>query len=78
VVIDKGKVEGLEVGHTLDIYKRGKVVVDKIQSDDAVSVKLPDELGGQLMVFRVFERVSFGLVMKATSAMHVLDKVQTP
>ncbi|PPD33153.1 MAG: peptidoglycan-binding protein [Methylomonas sp.] len=78
VVIDKGKIDGLEVGHTLDIYKRGRVVVDKIQSDEAVPVKLPDEFGGQLMVFRVFERVSFALVMKATSAMHVLDRVQTP
>lgn len=78
VVIDKGTADGLEVGHTLDIYKKGRVVTDKIQSDHAVKVKLPDELAGVLMVFRPFERVSYALVMNATSAIHTLDTVQTP
>lgn len=78
VVIDKGKADGLEVGHTLDIYKRGRIVTDRIQSDEAVQVKLPDELAGVLMIFRPFERVSYALVMKATAAIHVLDRVQTP
>ena len=41
-------------------------------------VKLPDEMAGSLMVFRPFNRVSYALVMKATQAIHVLDKVQTP
>ncbi len=78
VVIDKGKADGLEVGHVMDIYKKGRIVMDKIQSDDAVEVKLPDELAGVLMVFRPFERVSYALVMKASGAIRTLDKVQTP
>ncbi|QPK62978.1 LysM peptidoglycan-binding domain-containing protein [Methylomonas sp. LL1] len=78
VVIDKGKADGLEVGHTLDIYRRGRIVTDRVQSDNAVPVKLPDELAGVLMVFRPFDRVSYALVMKATSAIHTLDRVQTP
>ncbi len=55
-----------------------------IVSDDPYSsikndiVKLPDEIAGTLMVFRPFERVSYALVMKATQAIHILDKVQTP
>lgn len=78
VVIDKGTTDGLEVGHTLLIYKKGRIVVDKVQSQDAELVKLPDEVAGMLMVFRPFERVSYALVMKATSAIHTLDRVQTP
>jgi len=78
VVIDKGKADGLEVGHALDIYKKGRIIKDKIQSTEAVDVKLPDELAGMLMVFRPFERVSYALVMKASSAIHTLDMVQTP
>lgn len=78
VVIDKGTSDGLEVGHTLDIYRKGRVVMDRVQADEAESVKLPDELAGVLMVFRPFERVSYALVMKATSAIHILDRVQTP
>lgn len=78
VVIDKGTADGLEVGHALDIYKKGRIVIDRMQSDEAVPVKLPDELAGVLMVFRPFERVSYALVMNATSAIHTLDRVQTP
>ncbi|MGR8931845.1 MAG: LysM peptidoglycan-binding domain-containing protein [Gammaproteobacteria bacterium] len=78
VVIDKGTVDGLEVGHTLDIYQRGRLVVDQYQGNGNQMVKLPDELAGQLLVFRPFERVSYALVMKANGAIHVLDRVQTP
>lgn len=77
VVIDKGTVDGLKVGHTLDVYRRGKVVADKMQSDVAVSVKLPDEFAGVVMVFRPFDRVSYAVVLEATDAIHTLDKVQT-
>ena len=77
VVIDKGKADGLEEGHTLDIFRNGRVVVDKYHSQEAEAVKLPDELAGVLMVFRVFDRVSYALVMEATGAIHVFDRVQT-
>ena len=30
------------------------------------------------MIFRTFERISYALVMEASQAIHVLDKVQTP
>jgi hypothetical protein len=78
VVIDKGTVDGIEIGHTLDVYRKGRVVIDTIQSNEAVPVKLPDELAGVIMVFRPFERVSYALVMEATAAIHTLDRVQTP
>ncbi len=42
------------------------------------TVKLPDEEAGLLMVFRSFERVSFGLVMYARKAIHLHDKVVNP
>jgi hypothetical protein len=38
----------------------------------------PYEQAGTVMVFRVFDRVSFALVMRATRAMHVLDTVAAP
>ncbi len=41
-------------------------------------IKLPDERIGLLMVFRVFERVSYALVMQATQPINKLDSVQTP
>lgn len=78
VVIDKGSQDGLMVGHELDIYQRGNSVRDPYSATTNDTVKLPDEIAGKLMVFRPFERVSYALVMKATRAIHVLDKAQSP
>ena len=41
-------------------------------------VKLPDERNGLLFVFRVFEKVSYGLVMSSRRTLKVGDVVQTP
>jgi hypothetical protein len=42
------------------------------------SVVLPYERAGTLMVFRAFDRVSFGLIMSATRSMFLLDAVRPP
>lgn len=75
VVIDRGSNDGLVVGDVLDILHRGETIKDSVSSNPSDTVKLPDENAGILMVFRTFERVSFGIVMHATRAIHVLDKV---
>lgn len=41
-------------------------------------IKLPDERIGLLMIFRVFERVSYALIMQATLPINKLDAVQKP
>jgi LysM repeat protein len=38
----------------------------------------PYERSGVLMVFRTFDRVSFGLILEATRAMRVEDRIATP
>ncbi|MGZ5008545.1 MAG: LysM peptidoglycan-binding domain-containing protein [Methylobacter sp.] len=78
VVIDKGSADGLLVGHELNIYKNGKTIIDTYSAIRNDTIHLPDEMAGTLMIFRPFERVSYALVMKATQALHVLDKVRTP
>ncbi len=78
VVIDKGLADGVKSGHVLEIYRRGKIISDSISQLKNQTVKLPDEQAGVLMVFRPFDRVSYALVMEATSAIHILDKVHTP
>jgi hypothetical protein len=42
------------------------------------AVKLPDEQAGTVMVFKVYDRIAYGLVMEATSDIHVLDAVRSP
>ena len=46
--------------------------------DNDETVTLPDELAGNLMIFRTFEKVSLGLVLQAERPIHILDKVKTP
>ena len=48
--------------------------------DEAVrsEVKLPDERNGLLFIFRVFDKVSYGLVMSSRRSLKVGDVVQTP
>ena len=41
-------------------------------------VRLPDERNGLVFVFRVFEKMSYGMVMRATRPIHVGDVVRTP
>lgn len=78
VVIDKGSADGIEVGHALEVFRKGQVLIDRYQSKEALSVKMPEERAGVLMVFRSFERVSYALVMEASAAIHTLDIVRTP
>ena len=78
VVLDRGISDGLQVGDVLSILHRGPDIRDTVSDDPREMVKLPDEEAGQLLVFRTFDRISFGIVMFATRAIHVHDKVKNP
>lgn len=78
VVIDKGEINGLKTGHVLDIYHRGKTIIDTFADKNDTTVKLPDEVAGTLMIFRPFKRLSYALVLEANQAIHLLDRVHTP
>ena len=41
-------------------------------------IKLPDERVGLVMIFRTYERVSYGIIVEATETINVLDAVETP
>jgi hypothetical protein len=75
VVLNRGEREGLREGHVLAIYKQGGVVKDPVNGEH---IKLPAERAGILMVFRVFEKVSYGLVLQASSPLALMDEVRTP
>ena len=78
VVIDRGLRDGVDPGTVLRVDRRGETIRDVVTPSSRDMVTLPDEEAGLLMVFRSFERVSFGLVMNAINVMHVGDKVRTP
>jgi hypothetical protein len=81
VVINRGARHGLEPGHVLQAFQTGEVIVDKVHGKRGLrgeKVRLPDEPAGMIMVFRSFERMSYALVMEATSELRVLDTVKNP
>ena len=75
VTVDRGKRDGLAEGNVLAIYKTGETVRDRITGEQ---VKIPDERSGLLMIFRTYEKLSYGLVLNANRSLAVLDKVQNP
>lgn len=75
VTINRGKREGLALGDVLAIYQRGDRVKDPLTSDTVV---LPDVRSGVLMVFAVYEKASYGLVLSATRPLSVGDKLKNP
>lgn len=80
VVLNRGGDDGLRPGDVLLVQQGGQPIRDK-GPDRAIGNRLiiaPKEDIGLLMVFRVFDRVSFGLVMRATRAIHVEDWVAAP
>jgi len=78
VVLDRGSEDGLQPGDVLAIDHRGETVPDSVTPNPRDTVKLPNEKAGSLMVFRTFPRVSFGLILAATRAIHIMDPVHNP
>ncbi len=75
VVVSVGTRENIEPGHVLRILRDAGLARDPATRE---RFKIPEEESGLLMVFRAFEKVSYGLVMKAVRPIHVLDVVETP
>ncbi len=78
LALDKGADDGLKPGDVLDIMRKGAVIKDTVTADPHDTVKLPDEKSGLLMIFRTFDRVSYGIVLRSTQAVHLFDRVKNP
>jgi hypothetical protein len=80
VSINRGRADGIEMGHVLALYSLGGSVRDttKAGDDPQARIALPDERAGLAFVFRVFERVSYALIMQLTLPVRPLDVVRTP
>jgi LysM domain-containing protein len=80
ISINRGRADGVEVGHVLALYSLGGTVRDTTKAAGAADalIKLPEERAGLSFVFRVFDRVSYALVMHVTRPISPLDVVRTP
>ncbi len=77
ITINRGKRDGVERGHVLALWREGRVVNDPTQKARPL-MKLPDERSGLLFVFRVFDRVSYALVMSTDDPVKAGDRFSRP
>lgn len=77
-VINRGNRNGLEVGHLLETLSAGGTVRDRFSLRSSGEIKLPDKRSGLMMIFRVFDKVSYGLILKSTLIINNYDIVVTP
>jgi len=79
VAINRGQRNGVEVGHVFGIFREGNAVeIARNTRDLPVLAPLPVVQVGELFVYRVFDKVSYALVMKSQRSIHVGDMIATP
>jgi len=88
-VVDVGARDCIEPGHVLAINKSGRNQNDKFhrrmrpdtglfQNTSTRKIQLPDEQSGVMLVFRSFEKVSYGVMMQSTRPIRVGDTATAP
>jgi len=90
VLLDVGQREGLVLGDILSINQPGPLIVDDTERKQkgfaarfaAIAtnekVQLPNKEIGTLLVYRVFDRMSYGLILSSTEPTKIGDKVLNP
>ncbi len=77
IAINRGQRDGMERGHVLALWRAGVNTTDKVSGDKA-ALKLPDERHGMLFVFRVFDRVSYALILNVQEPVRAGDRFTQP
>ncbi|MET0289447.1 MAG: LysM peptidoglycan-binding domain-containing protein [Pseudoxanthomonas sp.] len=78
VAISGGSREGLDNGSVLSIWRTGDHVIDPLHRGSTSRIKesrsagagrnaMPDEYAAHVMIFRTFEKVSYGLIMEGSA-----------
>jgi hypothetical protein len=85
LALNRGKKHGLEPGNVVAIFQRGEEVRNRYtgstwrsMSTNYDKVRLPSERNASVMVFKVYDRMSYALVVQSTSAITIGDFVKHP
>jgi LysM domain len=88
VAMSRGAREGVENGQVYSVFQPGERLRDNVKyagddlrttiTDRKAMVTMPEEFLGHVMVFRTFEKVSYGLVMDGIRPIKVHDVIRVP
>ena len=76
VALNRGSRDGMESGHVLALWRDGERTVDTTAGN--AKIKLPDERHGNLFVFRVFNRMSYALILSVQVPVSAGDRFTQP
>ncbi|HTT11691.1 MAG TPA: LysM peptidoglycan-binding domain-containing protein [Burkholderiaceae bacterium] len=77
ITLNRGRADGLEIGHVLALLDTGETVRD-VTVPGKEYIKLPDERIGEIFVFRVFDHISYALIMMGSKPVKVGDRFIQP
>ena len=77
VAVNRGARDGMEQGHVLALWRAGQVRADPADPKGA-RLRFPDERHGTVMLVRVFERVSYALVLDIGEPVRIGDRLTQP
>ncbi|WP_409559324.1 peptidoglycan-binding protein [Accumulibacter sp.] len=77
LAINRGAKDGIEIAHVLAV-DRNRVIDERNDNDQKIAVQIPVLRTGLLVIFRVFDRISYGLVVQAEGTIDVNDFIRTP
>ena len=77
VALNRGANQGMERGHVLALLRNGEHVTDSTDPSKP-TIKLPDERHGLLFVFRVFDRMSYALILSVKEPVQAGDRFTQP
>jgi hypothetical protein len=77
VALNRGAMQGMERGHVLALLRKGEKVRDTTDPSRTM-ITLPDERHGMLFVFRVFDRMSYALILSVQEPVSPGDRFSQP
>jgi len=88
VALSKGSRDGVENGQVYSVFHPGEHIhddvafppgeVDRMLAGKHAKVQLPEEYVGKVMVFRTFEKMSYGLVVDGIRPVTPYDRLRAP
>lgn len=77
IALNVGKNNGMEIGHVVALYRK-RVSLDVDTDGRRTATPVPDERYGLAFVFRVFNGVSYALVVESSKAVIAGDSARNP
>jgi hypothetical protein len=85
VAISAGARDGIDNGTVFAIYHPGETIKDDVRHGNRLAaslpknqVQMPDDFVGHVMVFRTFDKVSYGLIMDGIRSARLEDELRAP